>query len=395
MNGENDVREPAAMWDEAARTFDDEPDHGLRDAAVRAAWGARLRRWLPRTPGDVLDLGCGTGSMSLLAAGQGHRVTAVDFSRRMAERAVAKLAGTGARVLVGDATRPPVGAGRFDAVMVRHVLWMLPDPASVLARWAGLLRPGGRLVLVEGRWGGSERVGISADTLAELAAPLAARVHVEHLAHDSALWGRPVDDERYAIVVHPAPPRRHAEIVDVHLILRRADDRVLLARRRGTGYADGLLNTPSGHVEDGEDVRRAVIREAYEEVGVTVDPDALRVALVMQHAAPGEDPRTGWFFEARRWRGEPVNREPAKCGGIGWYPLDALPDDMVAYCRAGVDAYRSGDRFVLHRHPSGDPIAYDPAVGSRAVVLPHTEPDTPPPARELPGVPSQPAGDLT
>lgn len=371
MTTGNGTGETAAFWDAMAGTFDDEPDHGLRDPRVRAAWGQRLRGWLPDSRAEVLDLGCGTGSMALVAAEQGHRVTAVDLSPRMARLAGEKLAGTDARVLVGDAARPPVAAGRFDAVMVRHVLWMMPDPADALRRWARLLRPGGRLVLVEGRWGGSDRAGIPADTLAELAAPLAGRVQVEQLAHDALLWGRAVSDERYAAVIHPAPPRRHAEIVDVHLILRRGDE-VLLARRSGTGYADGLLNAPSGHVEDGEDVREAMIREAYEEVGVVVDPAAIRVALVMQHRAPAEGgPRTGWFFEAREWRGEPVNREPAKCSGIGWYRLDALPDDMVAYCRAGFDAYRAGDRFVLHWHLAGDAIAHDPRRPSRAVALPH------------------------
>lgn len=142
-----------AYWDTVADRFDEEPDHGLREPAVREAWGARLREWLPGAPADVLDLGCGTGSLARLAAEQGHRVTAVDRSPRMAALARAKLAGTGAHVLLGDAAEPPVVEGRFDVVLVRHLLWALPDPVAVLRRWARLLRRGGRLVLVEGRWG--------------------------------------------------------------------------------------------------------------------------------------------------------------------------------------------------------------------------------------------------
>ncbi|MEU7487977.1 methyltransferase domain-containing protein [Streptomyces sp. NPDC042319] len=360
----------AGYWDSAAERFDDEPDHGLRDPAVRAAWAHRLQAWLPTEPSDVLDLGCGTGSMALLAAEQGHRVTGVDRSPRMVEAARAKLAGQDARVLIGDAARPPVAARQFDVVLVRHVLWALPDPEAVLRNWVRLLRPGGRLVLIEGRWGEAAPIGFTATDLEQLTAPLARRTHLERLTEDAALWGREVRDERYALVVHPAPPARHTEVIDVHLILRRGDE-VLLARRANTGYADGLLHAPSGHAEDGEDVREAMVREAAEELGLRLGLSDLRVALVMQHRSPEGRPRIGWFFEATYGAGgEPINREPDKCSELDWFPLAALPDDMVAYCRAGLDAYRAGERFVLHWHRPGDTIAYDPTGPHREVALP-------------------------
>ncbi|MFE4536239.1 methyltransferase domain-containing protein [Streptomyces scopuliridis] len=357
-------------WDSLADTFDQEPDHGLLDPDVRAAWAARLESWLPGTPSRVLDLGCGTGSLALLAAEQGHRVTAVDLSPRMVGLARSKLAGTDAEVLVGDAGRPPVGERTFDVVLGRHVLWMLPDPEEALRHWASLLRPGGRLVLIEGVWSGTG--GLPAARLTAALAPLTERVHHERLSADPALWGRPVDDERYALIARSTPPRRHTEVVDVHLILRRGDE-VLLARRSGTGYGDGLLNGPSGHVEQGEDVRTAMIREAYEEIGVELTPADLRVALVMQHRGPAGQPRIGWFFEAAYGAGgEPVNREREKCSGLSWHPLSALPDDLVAYCRAGLDAYRAGERFVIHWHEDDDPIAHTPGTPDRSVILPAT-----------------------
>jgi len=187
-------------WDAEAPTFDEMPDHGLRDPEVRRAWADRLRGWLPAAAADVLDLGCGTGSLSLLAAEQGHRVTGVDLSPAMVDLARAKLAGRDAAFLIGDAAAPPVGEQRYDVVLVRHVLWALPDPARVLRHWRGLLRPGGRLVLVEGRWGTVSPVGIPADRLTELLAPVAGHVRVERLSDDPLLWGKPVADERYAVV---------------------------------------------------------------------------------------------------------------------------------------------------------------------------------------------------
>ncbi|WP_405740412.1 class I SAM-dependent methyltransferase [Streptomyces sp. NBC_01525] len=192
----------AAYWEAAAATFDDAPDHGLRDPAVRAAWAARLRGWLPAPPAGLLDLGCGTGSLALLAAEAGHRVLGVDHAPAMIARARAKLAGHDARFLPGDAALPPVGEERFDTVLVRHVLWALPDPPAVLRHWAGLLAPGGRLVLIEGRWGEADPTGIAATELLACIRELGLgfRVHVEDLSGDPALWGREVSDERYALI---------------------------------------------------------------------------------------------------------------------------------------------------------------------------------------------------
>ncbi len=102
------MSEPVANvdWDAEAAAFDDEPDHGLRDPEIRRAWADRLRGWLPAGAADILDLGCGTGTLSLLAAEQGHHVTGVDLSPAMVDLARAKLAGRDAAFLVGDAAAP-------------------------------------------------------------------------------------------------------------------------------------------------------------------------------------------------------------------------------------------------------------------------------------------------
>ncbi|MDH6627378.1 SAM-dependent methyltransferase [Streptomyces sp. LBL] len=203
MTNESDATTSTNVdWDAQAASFDDEPDHGLRAPEVRRAWAERLRGWLPEHPADVLDLdlGCGTGSLSLLAAEQGHRVTGVDRSPDMLALARAKLAGRAAVFLLGDAAEPPVGEERFDVVLVRHVLWTLSDPSRVLRHWRELLRPGGRLVLIEGVWGTVSPVGIPADRLTALLAPLGGHVRVDPLSDDALLWGRDVDDERYAVV---------------------------------------------------------------------------------------------------------------------------------------------------------------------------------------------------
>jgi SAM-dependent methyltransferase len=196
-----DVR---GYWDAEAARFDEEPDHGLRDPQVRDAWDQLLRDHLPEPPADVLDLGCGTGSLTLLLAAAGHRVHGVDISPVMIAAATAKLAAAGvpATVEVGDAADPPTRPDGYDVVLTRHVLWALPDPSTALERWVGRLRPGGRLLLVEGCWwtGG----GLTSAETRRLLAPYASDVHTVPLA-DPLLWGGPVDDERYlCVAVLPA-----------------------------------------------------------------------------------------------------------------------------------------------------------------------------------------------
>ncbi|MGW6022811.1 NUDIX hydrolase [Streptomyces sp. NPDC055099] len=167
----------------------------------------------------------------------------------------------------------------------------------------------------------------------------------------------------------PPAARRHKEVVDVHLILRRGDE-VLLARRANTGYGDGLFNVPSGHVEPGEDVRTAVIREAREEIGLSLAPDEVSAELVLQHRGPGEEARIGWFFEATYGAGgEPFNAEPDKCAELSWHTIATLPDDMVAYCRAALQAWHTGERFALHWQQEGDAVRFERGGAERLVAL--------------------------
>lgn len=186
-------------WDGLAATFDDDPDHGLRDPVVRSAWAQVLLPRLPDPPARVADLGCGTGSLAVLLAQAGHLVTGLDLSGRMVAAARAKAGAAGVQVAVeqGDAAAPPFPPGSFDVVLARHVLWMFTDPAAVLARWAALLAPGGRMVLVEGRWatGG----GIASRVCADLVRQVRREATVTHL-DDPDLWGRPIQDERYLVV---------------------------------------------------------------------------------------------------------------------------------------------------------------------------------------------------
>jgi 8-oxo-dGTP pyrophosphatase MutT (NUDIX family) len=179
---------------------------------------------------------------------------------------------------------------------------------------------------------------------------------------------------------------RHTLPVDVHLIAVREGEKgpeVLLSRRAGTVYAAGHWHFPSGHVDGPfEDVVTALVREAYEETGLVVDPDDVRAAVTVHHRAPAGSARVGFFFEVRRWSGTPDVKEPKVCDAMDWFGFDALPEPMVAYCRAGLEAYRAGVPVALHFQEPGDTIGHDPAV-DRIRLAPAPGPDEPRPGLEV------------
>ncbi|SDP21173.1 Methyltransferase domain-containing protein [Pedococcus dokdonensis] len=196
-------------WDDFAAEYDSYPDHGLLDSDTRSAWKDLLRTWLPTTPSLVADLACGTGTMSVLMAELGHRVQGVDLSAEMVRLARAKSAPFGSAIAVeqGDAGEPPLEPGSFDVVFARHILWTLPEPTEALRRWAALLRPGGRLVLVEGRWGLEAAAdkpalpwsaGVPSEELAGVVRELVGEPVVVQL-DDAVFWGKEIEHERYLL----------------------------------------------------------------------------------------------------------------------------------------------------------------------------------------------------
>jgi SAM-dependent methyltransferase len=168
-NGRPDVSpEIRQFWDEDAATYDRSPTHHPVRPQEQAAWAGALRRLLPDPPASVLDVGAGTGFLSLLLAAQGYQVTALDLSPRMLAELRTKAGRLGLEVetVEADALHPP--AGDYRAVVERHLLWTLPDPVAALAAWRAAA-PRARLVLVEGSWGtvtGTDRLRARARNLA-------------------------------------------------------------------------------------------------------------------------------------------------------------------------------------------------------------------------------------
>jgi SAM-dependent methyltransferase len=137
-----------SYWDIDAATYDHSASHNPSSALELAAWAAALRRFLPPPPAKVLDVGAGTGFLSVVLARQGYAVTAVDLSIGMLGRLRDKASEAGLQIdtVQADACAPALAG--FDGVVERHLLWTLPDPPAALEAWRRAA-PAGRLLLME------------------------------------------------------------------------------------------------------------------------------------------------------------------------------------------------------------------------------------------------------
>jgi ubiquinone/menaquinone biosynthesis C-methylase UbiE len=150
----------ATRWSIRARTYDLSPGHGIHSEREKQAWVNILSEALDhKTNLTVLDVGTGTGALALLLAEMNHKVAGIDLSEKMLVRAreKARTASLKAYFKLGDAETPAFENESFDAVVCRHLLWTLPDPERAVDAWRKVLKPGGRVVIIDGNFGKSKR----------------------------------------------------------------------------------------------------------------------------------------------------------------------------------------------------------------------------------------------
>lgn len=128
--------------------------------------------------------------------------------------------------------------------------------------------------------------------------------------------------------------KEHFKLVcAVYLILKK-DGEVLLLRRFNTGFADGKYSLVAGHIDGGESIFDATVREAKEEVGIGIEPENLKVVHIMHRRCESPDyERFSVFMEANKYSGEIKNMEPEKCDDMRWFPIKDLPPNTVDYIK--------------------------------------------------------------
>ncbi len=118
------------------------------------------------------------------------------------------------------------------------------------------------------------------------------------------------------------------------------DDKVLLLKRKNTGYMDGKYGFPSGHLEGNETVREGGSREIKEEIGLNILPVDLNVVHIM-HRKADKDERFDFFLTANKYEGEIINCEPDKCEELKWFSLNNLPENIIPYISFALEKYKN------------------------------------------------------
>ncbi|MDC7225104.1 MAG: NUDIX domain-containing protein [Spirochaetales bacterium] len=130
-----------------------------------------------------------------------------------------------------------------------------------------------------------------------------------------------------------------------YLYLER-EGKILLLKRKNTGYMDGYYSLVAGHVERGESFSECLIREAREEAGLTIKPEDVEFLHVSYRndSSDFSNQRMDVFFTARKWEGSPVNLEPHKCEELAWFPKDQIPEKTIPYIRDVLECIH-GNRY--------------------------------------------------
>jgi ADP-ribose pyrophosphatase YjhB (NUDIX family) len=124
-------------------------------------------------------------------------------------------------------------------------------------------------------------------------------------------------------------------LASVHILFLK-DSEILLSLRKNIS-SDGLYGLVAGHLDGGETVTNAIIREAKEEIGVDINPADFEIVTVC-HSNNSKNNKEFIQFYAicKKWKGEIRNNEPEKCGEVKFFPLDTLPENMVPYIREAI-----------------------------------------------------------
>jgi ubiquinone/menaquinone biosynthesis C-methylase UbiE len=140
-------------WNTRSATYDKYPV-SRSEEEERSAYRDVLKRSLSGNRLKILDVGTGTGFIALILSEMGHKITGIDIAEKMLEIARQKTRGNGHNVSfqLGDVESLSFDNTSFDVVVCRYLLWTLPNPWEALNEWHRVVKPGGSILCIEGKW---------------------------------------------------------------------------------------------------------------------------------------------------------------------------------------------------------------------------------------------------
>ena len=130
--------------------------------------------------------------------------------------------------------------------------------------------------------------------------------------------------------------------IGVFLLLKQ-NERLYLQLRKNCSF-EGMYGAIGGHVDGGETIVNAVIREAKEEVGIEICDKDLHLATICHSNAGGKE-YMQFFFTCDNWIGTLENKELDKCERIDLYDMKNLPSNIVPYLKTAIDKINLGEIF--------------------------------------------------
>ena len=156
MDDKDFKKEVAEYWTDGCDNYDNYPGHGMGGEDEKEAWLKFLKEIIPEGTKNILDVGCGTGFLTVLLAELGYTVKGVDLSEGMQAHAKRKVKEGGWQDLVtfaiGDAEKLDEPDDTYDLVINRHLLWTLPHPYEAIDEWIRVTKPGGSVIVIDGDW---------------------------------------------------------------------------------------------------------------------------------------------------------------------------------------------------------------------------------------------------
>lgn len=125
----------------------------------------------------------------------------------------------------------------------------------------------------------------------------------------------------------------------IYILIRNGKNEVLLQRRQGTKLWPDFLALPAGHVDEGENVYEAFVRESKEELGIEVSKNDIINTFVINRKNKSLSSYFDVYFEIKNYKGDIKIMEPNKCKELVWFNINNLPFDMIDFEKRAIENY--------------------------------------------------------